>query len=115
MELIDGLLIVTVTLLAWLTLKNIVLKWFFSPEEGGKREEILACPRCGGRNITALKHVKHWLKRFGPIMGVYTCLDCGYEGPPVSFNSLGDYRFYRETKDEVDSRQAQDNDSQRHQ
>lgn len=66
-------------------------------EEDGERE-VSACPRCGSPNISGLKHLKNWLKRFGPVMGVYTCQKCGYEGPPIIFDSKEKYEKFIKLK-----------------
>lgn len=63
------------------------------------RDEILACPKCGSRDISGLKHLKHWLKRFAPVMGIYTCQACGYEGLPLLLDSEEDYKKFLEDVD----------------
>lgn len=64
-------------------LDRFVLKRFFTPEEGEKKRALI-CPRCGSPQLSGLKYDWNWLKRFGPIMGVYKCMGCGYEGLPVT-------------------------------
>jgi len=49
--------------------------------------EFNVCPNCGSRNVSGVRHMKPWLARFGPIMGIYTCEDCGYEGLPITLDS----------------------------
>ncbi|MCX8170412.1 MAG: hypothetical protein N3E47_00355 [Candidatus Bathyarchaeota archaeon] len=54
------------------SIKSIKLR----PSDGGSK--VLACPRCGGRNIRLSSKFDAWLmpKR-------YVCGDCGYIGPIV--------------------------------
>ena len=83
MELIDGLFWLTVMGLGFAALDRLYLKRFFTPEEGEDKRRLI-CPRCASTELSGLKYDWYWLKRFGPIMGVYKCLQCGYEGLPVT-------------------------------
>lgn len=60
--------------------------------------EVNACLKCGSRSISALKQFKDWAKRSGPVMGIYTCQDCGHEGHPLVLDSLEDYKKFMELK-----------------
>ncbi|MDD5112241.1 MAG: hypothetical protein PHG85_06830 [Candidatus Altiarchaeota archaeon] len=62
--------------------------------------EINACLKCGSRNISGLKQLAYWAKGSGPMMGIYTCQDCGYEGHPFVLDSLRDYKKLLELKKE---------------
>jgi len=62
--------------------------------EPEKAREVTACPRCGSLNISALKHTKYWLEKYGSMMGVYTCQECGYEGLPLMLDNDSEYRKY---------------------
>ena len=73
--------ILTSTLLVFLFLAASIRYFFYSEEKHGP--DLLACPRCGSKEISSLKHMKNWLKKYGPLMGVYYCRNCGYEGPPL--------------------------------
>ena len=99
MQIIDALFLGTVGVLCWILFR----RWFnarvFTPEDGVRRQDITACPICASKNISGLKHNKHWLKRFGPIMGVYTCCDCGYEGPPTLYATEEEYQKVRKHKE----------------
>jgi predicted RNA-binding Zn-ribbon protein involved in translation (DUF1610 family) len=70
-----------------------------------KKEEITACPKCGSKNISSLKHVKHWLKRSGAVMGVYSCQECGYEGLPLILDSEEDYKRFLSEKQRENKKQ----------
>ncbi len=84
------------------------LTWFFglnaiSDLRKESDEQILICPRCGSTDMSAFKHAKHWLKNYGPVMGIYTCQDCGYDGLPIAFDSreeYGDFLRQRGEKEE---------------
>lgn len=84
------------------------LTWFFglnaiSDLRKEADTQILVCPRCGSTNLSALKHAKPWLKNYGPVMGIYTCQECGYEGLPICFDSpeeYGEFVRQREKKEE---------------
>lgn len=97
---IDGLVLVSVALLAWAALRKAVARRLFSEEdEFDIRNRVVACPVCGSRDISATKHIKHWLKRSGPMMGVYYCPKCGYEGPPLELKSEADYEMLRDARE----------------
>jgi len=64
---------------------------YMSLEDDTAEQEIRICPKCRSLNISAFKHTKSWLKRSGPSMGVYSCMDCGYEGAPVILDSMESY------------------------
>ena len=62
------------------------------------KKEVLACPKCGSRNISGLKHFDAWMKRSGAVMGVYTCQACGYRGLPILLDSEEDYKKFLNEK-----------------
>ncbi len=62
---------------------------------GEKTEELVICLACGSKNISGIKHQKAWLNRFGAVMGIYTCQDCGYEGLPLILDSEKDRKRYK--------------------
>jgi hypothetical protein len=98
MMLIDGLFAFTVAFLAVIFFRKALVRAFFTPEWEGMGRGIPVCISCGSRNISGLKHIKHWLKRHGPVMGIYTCQDCGWEGLPMILNSEEDYIMYRDLR-----------------
>lgn len=49
--------------------------------------EVTACPRCGSLFVSGVKQGQPWMSRFGPVMGIVTCADCGYEGLPIILDS----------------------------
>lgn len=58
------------------------------------KDEIKACPKCGSMDISGLRHIRDWLKRSGPTMGIYTCQKCGYEGLPIVFDSEKEHKRF---------------------
>lgn len=91
-----------VFLLLWFLYFDILPRLCAREEEGAKKKpserEIKACTRCGSRNISSLKHTKYWLEKYGPIMGVYTCQECGNEGLPIVFDSMENYGKFLKSK-----------------
>jgi len=97
--LVDLGILLQVTIIAWallITYRVLGLR-LFTPEDD--KEKVMACPICGSRDISGLKHDMNWLKRDGATMGVYTCQRCGHRGPPIYFDSEDDRIWFKEFKD----------------
>jgi DNA-directed RNA polymerase subunit M/transcription elongation factor TFIIS len=90
-------------LLLWFLYFEILPRLCAREDEGAKKKpsekEIKACTRCGSRNISAFKHTKYWLEKDGPIMGIYTCQECGHEGLPIVFDSMENYGKFLKSKE----------------
>ncbi|MFC2153867.1 hypothetical protein ACFLRC_00095 [Candidatus Altiarchaeota archaeon] len=83
----------------------IIISTIFHKPSDDEKKELIACPRCGSKNISGLKFMRNWLKKFGPIMGFYSCQECGYEGFPVEFDTEEDYKRYFQ---EIENKQKED-------
>ena len=67
-------------------------------------KEIIACPNCASRDLD-------WIGRWGPesalvflgspMMGVYRCIRCGYEGLPLEFKDEEEYQKFVKYKEDV--------------
>ncbi|MBD3388637.1 MAG: hypothetical protein GF416_06175 [Candidatus Altiarchaeales archaeon] len=102
MDYIDGFGWIGITLLALMLVYRLLQRILFTPEDEFVPDGLLVCPACGSRNISGLKHNKNWLKRFGPIMGVYTCQDCDYDGLPLQVNTERDQQLLEDMKKDED-------------
>ena len=60
-----------------------------SPDAVGDR--VLACLSCGSRDLSGLKFLMAWQKKYLPITGVYCCQACGHTGLPMEFDSEEHY------------------------
>ena len=56
-------------------------------------KEVMVCPKCGSRDVSAIKQSKPWLNEAGGLMGIYTCQKCGYEGIPLILESKKDQKL----------------------
>jgi hypothetical protein len=59
-----------------------------------KHREISACPRCGSKVISGVKHDSAWKSIYLPSAGIYACSACGYEGVPILFDSEDEYEKF---------------------
>ena len=55
-------------------------------------KEVMACPKCGSKDISAVKQGTAWLNEAGALMGIYTCQKCGYQGLPIILDSEKDHK-----------------------
>lgn len=61
-------------------------------------KRVITCPKCGSLDISSFKHQGYWLRKDGPIMGVYACQKCGHEGLPLELDSLKDHKKFLKLK-----------------
>ncbi len=61
--------------------------------------EVKACTRCGSRNLGTPSELELEIRL--TLAGQYKCLDCGFIGFPIVFDSERDYLKYKELKENV--------------
>lgn len=75
--------------------------------EKKKDEPVTACPNCGNLLLGWLgNHVEDAaiLQIGGPLMGVYKCDRCGYQGLPLEFDNIEAYSEFMRAKKEAEGK-----------